>query len=547
MGSPRRGEHAGAARGVDLNADLGEGVTDDEGLLAVVTSANVACGFHAGDVPTMRAVCEGAVARGVVVGAQVSYADREHFGRRTSTSRATCSAGGWRSRSGRWPSLARAAGTEVAYVKPHGALYNRVADDDGAGGGGARRQRLAPGPGPPGVGGAPAGGGRAVGSTVAEGFPDRGYTPEGRLVPRDAAGRAGGPTRGGPRPGRGGGRAGAVSTRCACTATPRERWRPRSRTRCARGRRAGVRGGLGVDGDRTCARNALPVEHGTTSVGNPVGPEVCRRNPCGAVPGRHRTLPTGTASAGPGIGSEEQLHPATCSPRRPGDGDCGSRTPVRWLGRHHPGQTEGLLMLIPSGAPHHICSLQAARPGRCGPPGEQWVSWTSARPELVPVVASSSGARWRRGGARLGASRWCRGPPPCCSTGCDRAAVEPRCRAGDLATSWRRRAGGRARGDLRRRRPRRGRAPHGAVDVGGGRAPHGARVLPSAFCGFAPGFAYLAGLPEALHVPRRDSRATGCRPAPSAWPDRCAASTRGVAGGLAADRPHRRGAVGRRS
>jgi len=66
---------------VDLNADLGEGVTDDAGLLEVVTSANVACGFHAGDAATMRAVCAEAVRRGVAVGAQVSYLDREHFGR----------------------------------------------------------------------------------------------------------------------------------------------------------------------------------------------------------------------------------------------------------------------------------------------------------------------------------------------------------------------------------------------------------------------------------------------------------------------------------
>ena len=66
---------------IDLNADLGEGVTDDAGLLAVVTSANVACGFHAGDEEMMRAVCARAAA-GVVVGAQVSYLDREHFGRR---------------------------------------------------------------------------------------------------------------------------------------------------------------------------------------------------------------------------------------------------------------------------------------------------------------------------------------------------------------------------------------------------------------------------------------------------------------------------------
>ena len=67
---------------IDLNADLGEGVTDDEGLMRVVTSANLACGFHAGDEATMRAVCTAAATTGVVIGAQVSYDDREHFGRR---------------------------------------------------------------------------------------------------------------------------------------------------------------------------------------------------------------------------------------------------------------------------------------------------------------------------------------------------------------------------------------------------------------------------------------------------------------------------------
>ena len=67
---------------IDLNADLGEGITDDAGLLELITSANVACGFHAGDLETMRRVCEQAASRGVVVGAQVSYLDREGFGRR---------------------------------------------------------------------------------------------------------------------------------------------------------------------------------------------------------------------------------------------------------------------------------------------------------------------------------------------------------------------------------------------------------------------------------------------------------------------------------
>ena len=67
---------------VDLNADLGEGAGDDEAMLALVTSANVACGFHAGDAATMRATCAAARARGVVIGAHVGYRDREGFGRR---------------------------------------------------------------------------------------------------------------------------------------------------------------------------------------------------------------------------------------------------------------------------------------------------------------------------------------------------------------------------------------------------------------------------------------------------------------------------------
>jgi UPF0271 protein len=66
---------------VDLNADLGEEVTDDAGLLEVVTSANVACGYHAGSPAIMREVCGRAAERGVSVGAQVSYADRAGFGR----------------------------------------------------------------------------------------------------------------------------------------------------------------------------------------------------------------------------------------------------------------------------------------------------------------------------------------------------------------------------------------------------------------------------------------------------------------------------------
>ena len=75
-------DNVAVTRRIDLNADLGEGGPDDAGLIAVVTSANVACGFHAGNESTMRAACRAAAARGVAVGAHVGYRDREGFGRR---------------------------------------------------------------------------------------------------------------------------------------------------------------------------------------------------------------------------------------------------------------------------------------------------------------------------------------------------------------------------------------------------------------------------------------------------------------------------------
>ena len=172
---------------VDLNADLGEGVTDDVGLLAVVTSANVACGFHAGTRATMQAVCEEAVRRGVSVGAQVSYDDREHFGRRS----LDVSAGVLREQVaeqvGVLSEIALAAGGGLAYLKPHGALYHRVAVD------GVQAAAVLDGSGDLPVLGMPGSlmldlarqRGRGV---RLEGFPDRGYTAEGRLVPRDRPG-----------------------------------------------------------------------------------------------------------------------------------------------------------------------------------------------------------------------------------------------------------------------------------------------------------------------------------------------------------------------
>ncbi|MGW0583201.1 LamB/YcsF family protein [Streptomyces sp. NPDC002920] len=181
---------------IDLNADLGEGfgrwqLTDDERLLSVVTSANVACGFHAGDPATMRRVCELAAERGVTIGAQVSYRDLAGFGRRAMDVPPAELAAEVAYQIGALEVFARAAGARVAYVKPHGALYNRVVHDaeqaaavvDGVcladaalpvlGLPGSRLLDLADAAGLP---------------TVTEAFADRAYTEQGTLVPRGQAG-----------------------------------------------------------------------------------------------------------------------------------------------------------------------------------------------------------------------------------------------------------------------------------------------------------------------------------------------------------------------
>jgi UPF0271 protein len=119
---------------IDLNADLGEGfgvwrLGDDEALLDLVTSANVACGFHAGDASTMRRVCEQAVARGVVIGAQVGYRDLAGFGRRRIEMEPAELAADVLYQIGALDGFARIAGDRVRYVKPHGALYNTAMVD----------------------------------------------------------------------------------------------------------------------------------------------------------------------------------------------------------------------------------------------------------------------------------------------------------------------------------------------------------------------------------------------------------------------------------
>jgi UPF0271 protein len=177
---------------MDLNADLGEGfgiwrLGDDDAMLGVVTSANVACGFHAGDASTMRRVCTTAAFRGVAIGAQVSYRDLAGFGRRRIDYDVTELRDDVLYQIAALDGIARVAGSRVRYVKPHGALYNTAADDAAQAKAVARAvsdyDTSLPVLGLPGsqlLRAAEAAGLR----TVAEGFADRGYLPSGRLVPR---------------------------------------------------------------------------------------------------------------------------------------------------------------------------------------------------------------------------------------------------------------------------------------------------------------------------------------------------------------------------
>ncbi len=184
------------APSVDLNSDLGEGfghwtLGDDDGLLDVVTSANVACGFHAGDPSIMRRVCERAALRGVAVGAQVGYRDLAGFGRRYIDVAPDELTQDVLYQVGALQALARAAGTRVTYVKPHGALYNAIARHEGQaaavvravvdgdpsmtvlGSAGSAWLRLA---------------GDAGLTVVHEAFADRAYAADGELVPRELPG-----------------------------------------------------------------------------------------------------------------------------------------------------------------------------------------------------------------------------------------------------------------------------------------------------------------------------------------------------------------------
>ena len=114
---------------IDLNADLGEGCASDAALLQLVSSANIACGFHAGDAQTMLASVREALTNGVAIGAHPSFPDRENFGRTAMTLPPETVYGQTLYQIGALAAIARAEGGVMRHVKPHGMLYNQAAKD----------------------------------------------------------------------------------------------------------------------------------------------------------------------------------------------------------------------------------------------------------------------------------------------------------------------------------------------------------------------------------------------------------------------------------
>jgi UPF0271 protein len=169
---------------LDLNCDLGEGCPHDAELMPLITSANVACGFHAGDPSIAHATLLAAKHHGVQVGAHPSFPDREHFGRVDMIRTEQQIFDDCIYQIGALAGLARAVGVEVRYVKPHGALYNLACRDEAVarpvvaavevfslmlmGLPGSRLEALSAGRCP----------------FIAEGFADRRYLPDGTLAPR---------------------------------------------------------------------------------------------------------------------------------------------------------------------------------------------------------------------------------------------------------------------------------------------------------------------------------------------------------------------------
>lgn len=175
---------------IDLNCDLGEGAGQDAELMPLITSANIACGAHAGDVTTMRDTIMLALQHGVAIGAHPGFADREHFGRRELALSPAEVRALVVEQTQLLQDLATRCGATVTHVKPHGALYNlaareaaiaaAVADGVRACGTGLVLFALA--------GSASVAAGRAAGLRVAEEvFADRTYQRDGSLTPRSRA------------------------------------------------------------------------------------------------------------------------------------------------------------------------------------------------------------------------------------------------------------------------------------------------------------------------------------------------------------------------
>ncbi len=166
---------------IDLNCDLGEGCPFDADLMPLITSANVACGFHAGDASTAFEALRLAALHHVRAGAHPSFPDRESFGRTEMSRSAQQVYEDCVYQIGALAALARAAGTSLSHVKPHGALYNMACRDDAY----ARPVIAASAQFKLPVVGLP--GSRLQANSVwfiAEGFADRRYLPDGSLVPR---------------------------------------------------------------------------------------------------------------------------------------------------------------------------------------------------------------------------------------------------------------------------------------------------------------------------------------------------------------------------
>jgi UPF0271 protein len=186
------------ARTVDLNSDVGEGYGawpggPDRELMKIITSANIACGFHAGDPSIMRRTCDMAVENNVAIGAHVSYPDLAGFGRRFIDMKPDELADAVVYQLGALAGCARVAGSAITYVKPHGALYNTIVRHQAQADAVARAVKqydaTLPLLGLPGTGSEIERAAAENGLTfLFEGFADRGYAADGTLIPRSQPG-----------------------------------------------------------------------------------------------------------------------------------------------------------------------------------------------------------------------------------------------------------------------------------------------------------------------------------------------------------------------